>query len=300
MEYRFFGWEGATVMDSWGLTPRDYYDLLSQIWCAETCAPRMRGDWSRENPTLGQCSITAFLLQDFFGGKVYGVPLGDGNYHCFNVVPCESGECVFDLTSEQFGEEKLTYDNCPEQFREVHFQKEEKRLRYEQLKRMLLKQLQGSVSYRYANKEDSALILSFIRELAIYEKMEDQVVATAELLQEWIFEKQKAEVLFALVEGKEVGFALFFHNFSTFLGRAGIYLEDLFILSPYRGRGIGRGLLQKLAQIALERGCGRLEWWCLDWNQPSIDFYLSLGATPMEEWTTYRLSGDTLRKVAEG
>ena len=154
------------------------------------------------------------------------------------------------------------------------------------------------MTFRFAEAADCALILSFIRGLAEYEKMSDHVVATEELLREWIFDKQKAEVLFACDEGREVGFALFFHNFSTFLGRAGIYLEDLFVLPEYRGKGFGKGLLRRLAQIAVERGCGRLEWWCLDWNQPSIDFYRSLGAEPMEEWTTYRLTGDTLREMA--
>ena len=140
-EYGFFGWETAGIKDKYGLTPRDYYDLLSEIWCAETCAPRMRGDWSRENKTLGQCSITAFLLQDLFGGKVYGVPLDDGNFHCFNDV----GGCVFDLTSEQFGDKKLNYGGCPEQFREVHFAKEEKRQRYELLKARLFARLADTV-----------------------------------------------------------------------------------------------------------------------------------------------------------
>ena len=107
MAYGFYGWQDATIQDELGLTPRDYYDLLSQIWSADTCAPRMRQSWSPENKTLGQCSITAFLLQDIYGGEVYGVPLGDGNYHCFNVV----GDCVFDLTSEQFEKQKLTYVN---------------------------------------------------------------------------------------------------------------------------------------------------------------------------------------------
>lgn len=134
MQYHFYGWETADIRDKRGHTPRDYYDLLSGLWCADTCAPRMREDWTPENKTLGQCSITAFLMQDLFGGKVYGVPLGDGNYHCFNVV----GDCVFDLTSEQFGDRKLDYENCPEQTREVHFAKEEKRLRYEELKEALL------------------------------------------------------------------------------------------------------------------------------------------------------------------
>ena len=135
--YRFYGWESADIKDERGLTPREYYDLLSEIWCAETCAPRMRSDWSPENKTLGQCSITAFLLQDLYGGKVFGVPLGDGNYHCFNVV----GDCVFDLTSEQFGDKKLNYTDCPEQFRETHFAKEEKRQRYEVLKARLFARL---------------------------------------------------------------------------------------------------------------------------------------------------------------
>ena len=155
-------------------------------------------------------------------------------------------------------------------------------------------------TFRFAQAEDCGLILQFIRGLAEYEKMLGEVVATEELLREWIFEKQKAEVLFVCEGDREVGFALFFHNFSTFLGRAGIYLEDLFILPEYRHRGYGKVMLRRLARLTLERGCGRLEWACLDWNRPSIDFYLSLDASPMEEWTTYRLTGDTLRKVAEG
>lgn len=155
------------------------------------------------------------------------------------------------------------------------------------------------MTFRFANEEDCGLILEFIKALADYEKMSDQVVATESLLREWIFQKQKAEVIFACEGDKEVGFALFFHNFSTFLGRAGIYLEDLFVLPEYRGKGYGRGLLRKLAQITEERGCGRLEWWCLDWNKPSIDFYRALGAEPMDEWTVYRLTGDTLTGLLE-
>lgn len=155
------------------------------------------------------------------------------------------------------------------------------------------------ITIRRAEEKDAALILHFIRQLAIYEKMEDQVVATEELLKEWIFEKQAAEVLFAVTDGQEVGFALFFHNYSTFLGRAGIYLEDLFVMPAHRGKGCGKALLKKLASIAVERSCGRLEWSCLDWNQPSIDFYRSLGAVPMNDWTVYRVTGDTLRALAE-
>ena len=151
--------------------------------------------------------------------------------------------------------------------------------------------------FRAAIEADIPKILEFIRALAVYEKMEHEVVATEALLREWIFEKGKAEVIFAMEGETEVGFALFFHNFSTFLGRAGIYLEDLYVLPAYRGRGYGKGLLTELARIAVARGCGRLEWWCLDWNRPSIDFYKSLGAEPMVEWTTYRIAGETLRQM---
>ena len=156
-----------------------------------------------------------------------------------------------------------------------------------------------TIEIRPAVPGDEGTILGFIKGLADYEHMSGDVVATEELLREWIFEKQKAEVLIAVLDGEEVGFALFFHNFSTFLGRAGIYLEDLFVLPERRGQGVGKALLRRIAQIAVERGCGRLEWSCLDWNKPSIDFYLSLGATPMDEWTTYRLTGETLLRMAE-
>ncbi len=155
------------------------------------------------------------------------------------------------------------------------------------------------MTFRFASEEDCALILFFIKQLAAYEKMSHQVVATEELLREWIFEKKRAEVLFVCDGETEVGFALFFHNFSTFLGRAGIYLEDLFVLEKYRGRGYGKALLSRLARITIERGCGRLEWSCLDWNQPSIDFYLSIGAAPLDDWTTYRLTGATLENMAK-
>lgn len=154
-------------------------------------------------------------------------------------------------------------------------------------------------TFRNAERKDTALILQFIKELADYEKMLDEVVADEATLEAWLFDKQKAEVIFALEDGKEIGFALFFHNFSTFLGRAGIYLEDLYVKPEYRGKGYGKAILKKLASIAKERGCGRLEWWCLDWNKPSVDFYLSLGAEQMSDWTVYRIAGDTLKKLAE-
>ncbi len=141
MSYQFYGWETALCpakdLTYPGInTPRDLYDALTKVWCADTCAPRMRRDWSRDNITLGQCSITAFLVQDIFGGVVYGIPRQGGTFHLYNDVD----GCVFDLTSEQFCGEKLCYENNPEQFREVHFAKEEKRLRYELLKELLLKE----------------------------------------------------------------------------------------------------------------------------------------------------------------
>ena len=141
-DYCFYGWRTADARDDAGRTPRDYYDLLLRCWCAQTCAPRMRGDWSANNPTLGQCSITAFLMQDIYGGQVRGVALGDGNYHCFNVV----GDRAFDLTSEQFGDRALDYSDCPEQLREAHFRKAEKRERYELLKARLAEALSGKTT----------------------------------------------------------------------------------------------------------------------------------------------------------
>ena len=157
----------------------------------------------------------------------------------------------------------------------------------------------SEVSFRFANENDYGLILEFINALAVYEKMEDDVVATEEVLKEWLLNKNAAEVIFAMEGDVEVGFALFFHNFSTFLGKAGIYLEDLYVKPEFRSKGYGKALIKKLAQIAVERDCGRFEWSCLDWNQPSIDFYLSLGSVPMEGWTVYRVSGDTLNDLAE-
>jgi GNAT superfamily N-acetyltransferase len=156
------------------------------------------------------------------------------------------------------------------------------------------------LTFRKALREDCALILGFIRVLAEYERRLDAVVATEELLEEWILDREKAEVIFAVEDDCEVGFALFFHNFSTFLGKAGLYLEDLFIRPEQRGKGYGKALLAHLAQIAVERGYGRMEWWCLDWNTASIKFYLSLGAKAMDEWTVYRVDGKALQELAEG
>lgn len=152
---------------------------------------------------------------------------------------------------------------------------------------------------RFAVPEDVPVILQFIRNLAKYEKLENEVIATESLLTEWIFEKKKAEVLLVFDQERPVGYALFFHNFSTFLGRAGIYLEDLFVLPDQRGKGYGKALLKFLAKLTLERGCGRLEWSCLDWNKPSLGFYHSIGAKPMHGWTVQRLAGKDLLDFAQ-
>lgn len=155
-----------------------------------------------------------------------------------------------------------------------------------------------SLSIRFAVESDVPLILDFIRKLARYEKLEDQVVATGAVLREQLFVRKGGEVVFVELGGKPVGFALFFHNFSTFLGQRGIYLEDLYVDESARGSGCGRALLAFLAKLALERGCGRLDWSVLDWNAPSIAFYKSLGAFPLDEWTQFRLTGAALENMA--
>ncbi|WP_291567242.1 MULTISPECIES: GNAT family N-acetyltransferase [unclassified Clostridium] len=152
---------------------------------------------------------------------------------------------------------------------------------------------------RFAEEKDIPLVLEFIKELADYEKLLHEVVATEEILKESLFERKVAEVVIGEYEGKPVGFALFFHNFSTFLGRPGIYLEDLYVKPEMRGKGFGKILLSFLAKLAVDRNCGRLDWWCLDWNEPSIKFYKQIGAVPMDEWTVYRVHNEALSNLAE-
>ena len=157
----------------------------------------------------------------------------------------------------------------------------------------------GGVALRVATAADAPVILGLIRELAEYERLAHEVVATEALLRRNLFgDRRVAEVLIAEDRGEPVGFALFFHNFSTFLGRPGIYLEDLFVRPAARGRGIGVALLARLARLAVERGCGRLEWSVLDWNEPAIGFYRKLGAVSMDDWTSFRLTGDALQDLA--
>jgi GNAT superfamily N-acetyltransferase len=157
------------------------------------------------------------------------------------------------------------------------------------------------ITLRAAVRADAPLVLAFIRELAVYERLEHQVVATVADLEEALFgARPYAEVVFACIDGVPLGFALFFHNFSTFLGKPGIYLEDLFVRPEARGLGLGRRLLVWLARTTLERGGARLDWAVLDWNEPSIGFYRSLGAVPLDEWTTFRMSGAALEALARG
>lgn len=151
-----------------------------------------------------------------------------------------------------------------------------------------------SLFIRFAREEDAALILEFIRQLAVFEKLEDQITASAEDIRVSLFEKRQAEVIIAEVSGEPAAFALFFHNYSTFLGKANLFLEDLFVKEEYRGHGLGEAMLRRLAQIAVERGCERLDWLCLDWNHPAIAFYQRVGAVILADRRVFRISGDRL------
>lgn len=244
--YRFYGWEAANIRDSLGLTPCDYYDLLAGIWCAETCAPRMRKDWTPDNRTLGQCSITAFLIQDIYGGKVYGVPLGDGNFHCFNGVD----GCVFDLTSEQFGDTRLDYTNCPEQDRAVHFAKAEKKERYELLKERLFARRPALVPITMAhlNRYGEIYAAAFSGPPWNDPWTEaDAVIHVQELL-----ETKTAYGLEYVMDGKVVGFLLgtsmLFHYGRTF------EINDLAVDPAYQGRGIASALLERCKADMKARG----------------------------------------------
>ena len=244
--YQFYGWEAARVRDSLGLTPCDYYDLLSDSWCAETCAPRMRKDWTIENRTLGQCSITAFLIQDIYGGKVYGVPLGDGNFHCFNDV----NGCVFDLTSEQFGDTRLDYANCPEQDRAVHFAKAEKKERYELLKERLFARRPSLVpiTMEHLNRYGEIYAAAFSGPPWNDPWTEaDAVIHVRELL-----ETKTSYGLEYVMVGKVVGFLLgtsmLFHYGRTF------EINDLAVDPAWQGRGIASALLERCKADMKARG----------------------------------------------
>jgi GNAT superfamily N-acetyltransferase len=157
---------------------------------------------------------------------------------------------------------------------------------------------QDDLTLRFATLKDVPIILQFIKELAAYENMSENVVATEELLEETLFVQKKAEVILGDYQQQPVAFALFFHNYSTFLGRPGIYLEDLYVRENVRGKGFGTKLLSYLAKLAVDRNCGRLEWACLNWNEPSIKFYKQMGGVPMDQWTVYRLQDEALQRQA--
>ncbi|MDR3200011.1 MAG: GNAT family N-acetyltransferase [Spirochaetales bacterium] len=158
--------------------------------------------------------------------------------------------------------------------------------------------MNAQILIRFAEEKDCALILDFVRGLAEYERLLDEVSATGESFRRFLFGEKKAEALICEYEGRPAGFALFFHTFSTFVGKPGIYIEDIFVKPEYRKRGLGKALLSFIAEIAVQRDCGRLEWACLDWNTPSRAFYASRGARELSEWTTYRLTGDGLKNLA--
>lgn len=164
---------------------------------------------------------------------------------------------------------------------------------------MYLKTKIPNFKIRFATEKDTKLILMFIKELAVYENLLSEVIATEEVLYNSLFIKKQAEVIIGEYNGEPVGFALFFHNFSTFLGKANLYLEDLYVQPQMRGLGLGKSLFSALARIAIERDCGRLDWWCLDWNESSIKFYMKMGAIPMNDWTVYRVENQALEKLSK-
>lgn len=155
----------------------------------------------------------------------------------------------------------------------------------------------NNFSFRFATEEDVYKVLAFIKGLAEYEKKDEEVVITEEVLRQWLFVEKKVEVIFVLEDNNEVGFSLFFYVYSTFSGKAGLFIEDLFVKQEYRKKGYGKALIKQLASIAIERGCQKLEWLCLDWNKSGIDFYLSIGAEPLNDWTKYQITGETLNKL---
>lgn len=304
MNYCFYGWEHAdvpAVNEKYkGIhTPRDLYEALSGIWCADTCAPRMRQNWTLENKTLGQCSVTAFLAQDIFGGKVYGILRPGGNYHCYNAV----GDCVFDLTSEQFGEEVLDYKDNPEQLRQVHFKKEEKRLRYEYLKKELEKWEPPALGERFefrnirpeeADQAARIEAVCFPPNEACTPAMMHQRVETA------------PELFLAASDRRTGKLAGFLNGLSTnedtlrdeFFVNAGLYEPDgknimvlgLDVLPEYRGMGLARELMSRYQTREREKGRKKLILTCLESKvgmyekMGFLDHGISASAWGGEQW----------------
>lgn len=251
MAYKFYGWKTADVRDSRGLTPRNYYDILSDIWSADTCAPRMRERWSEKNRALGQCSITAFLMQDLYGGKVCGIPMDDGNYHCFNVVGEGTPNVrLFDLTSEQFGDIQLDYSACQEQFREAHFSKAEKKRRYEILRAELMKNLPviQPVTMAHSAQYGEIYAAAFSGEPWNGSwRTKDAEIHVREIL-----DSKQSYGLEYLIKGEIVGFILgtsmLFHYGRVF------EINDLAVLPEYQGRGIAGILLERCRREMKRRG----------------------------------------------
>ena len=253
MEYKFYGWKTADIKDRHGLTPRDYYDILSGVWSADTCAPRMRDQWKADNPTLGQCSVTAFLMRDFYGGKVYGIPLDDGNFHCFNVAGENTADArVFDLTSEQFGDVIPDYNNCQEQFREVHFAKTEKKRRYEILRKKLVKNFPVIQSIK--TDYDHIIRYGEIYAAAFSgEPWNDPWnPKDAEIHVREILDSKQSYGLEYVRDGKTVGFILgtsmLFHYGRVF------EINDLAVDPAFQRRGIASILLERCMIDVKERG----------------------------------------------
>lgn len=285
-KYKFYGWEHADVPARnecyRGIkTPKDLYDALSEIWCAKTCAPRMRDAWTLENKTLGQCSITAFLAQDIFGGKVYGIRRPGGNYHCYNVV---SG-CCFDLTSEQFGGEALVYENNPQQYREVHFEKEEKRLRYEYLKKELEKwgKKMERFEFRSIRKDEAEQAIAIEQECfppheACSPKAMKERIAVAPDLFLVAIDRMTGNIA-GFLNGISTSEDSFRDEFFTDIrlyepeGK-NVMLLGLDVLTKYRGQGLAREIVHQYRMREQENGRSMLILTCL---QEKVEMYLKFG-----------------------
>ena len=285
-KYKFYGWEHADVPvlnDCYrGIkTPKDLYDALSEIWCAKTCAPRMRDAWTLENKTLGQCSITAFLAQDIFGGKVYGIRRPGGNYHCYNVV---SG-CCFDLTSEQFGGEALAYENNPQQYREVHFEKEEKRLRYEYLKKELEKwgKKMERFEFRSIRRDEAEQAIAIEQEcfppheVCSPKDMRERIAVAPDLFLVAI--DRTTGNIAGFLNGISTSEDSFRDEFFTDIrlyepeGK-NVMLLGLDVLTKYRGQGLAREIVHQYRIREQENGRSMLILTCL---QEKVEMYLKFG-----------------------
>ncbi len=297
MEYKFYGWETADVLPASEEykkieNPRKLYDILCGIWCEYTCAPRLREGWSKENITLGQCSITAFLAQDIFGGKVYGILRPGGNYHCYNVI----GDCVFDLTSEQFGGEVLDYSDNPEQFREVHFAKQEKFERYEYLKKKLLLKIRneetGSIIRRAMKKDIPGILKLLLQVDMVHHNGRPDIFKGPAT-------KYNEEQLTQMVEDENLPIFVCVDENEKVLGHAfcvpkqivgdavltdikTLYIDDICVDENARGKGVGRALYEHVIDYASTNKYYNVTlnvWSC---NPGAQKFYEAMGLKPQK------------------